>query len=168
MTRLTEKDIAGLGQELTDYEMELLKKAGMTLAEIACFAAGISLKNFALAAQSYRVSVIPITVGEGIIGGFAQSVASIIRKLGFPVSVTKETDVSGFFEAVSEGNEIIFMADDNRFIAFNLRNKMAVDNGVATGKGYVAALSGMAGELTGSEVLVLGYGPVGYHAADFL
>jgi len=168
MTRLTEKDIAGLGQELADYERELFEKTGMSLTEIACFAAGTSLQDFAGAAQSYGVSVIPITAGEGIIGGFAQSVESIVRKLGFRVSVTKETDVSGFFEAISEGNEILFMADDNRFIAFNLRNKKIVDNGNATGKGYVAALCGMAKGLTGCEVLVLGYGPVGFHAVDFL
>ena len=52
------------------------------------------------------------------------------------------------------------MADDNRFIAFNLRNKVVVDNGDATGKGYVSALFGMAKGLKESNVLVLGYGPV--------
>lgn len=168
MTRLTEKDIDGLGQELTGYDIELFEKTGMTLGEIACFASGISLSDFTEAAKSYRVSVIPITAGAGIIGGFVQSVESIIAKLGFPVSVTKETDVSGFFEAVSKGNEIVFMADDGRFIALNLRKKKMADNGDATGKGYVAALHGMAKGLAGCEVLVLGYGPVGSYAADFL
>lgn len=168
MTRLTEKDIDGLGQQIDYYELELLKKTGMTLAEIASFAAGISLGDFNEAAKSYRVSVIPITAGEGVIGGFSESVKNIIEKLGFTVSVTKSTDVSGLFEAISEGNEIIFMADDDRFIAFNLCNKKIADNGAATGRGYVAALYGMAKGLTDCEVLVLGYGPVGSHAADFL
>lgn len=168
MTRLTEKDIAGLGQELTDYDLELLKKTGMTLAEIGCFGAGISLSDLSDGAKDYRVSVIPITAGQGIIGGFAYSVESIVKKLGFSVAVTDKADVAGFFEAVSKGNEIIFMADDERFIAFNLRKQKMADNGEATGKGYGAALYGMAKGLTGCRVLVLGYGPVGSYAADFL
>ncbi|MEL7563364.1 MAG: 3-methylornithyl-N6-L-lysine dehydrogenase PylD [Dehalobacterium sp.] len=168
MTRLTEKDIDGLGLGLTGYEIELFHKTGMTLAEIGCFAAGISVKNFTEAAKSYRVSVVPITAGKGVIGGFAQSVESIIKKLNFPVSVTNNADVSGLFEAVTKGSDIVFMADDDRFIALNLRTKKLVDNGDATGKGYVAALYGMAKGLKECDVLVLGYGPVGSHAVDFL
>jgi len=168
MTRLTEEDIAGLGSGLTGYDIELFQKTGMTLTEIGCFAAGISLENFTAASKNYDVSVIPITAGKGVIGGFAQSVESIIEKLNFRVSVTKSADVSGLFEAVTKGSEIVFMADDERFIALNLRTKKIADNGDATGKGYVAALYGMAKGLKDFEVLVLGYGPVGSHAADFL
>lgn len=168
MTRLTEKDIAGLGREISGYEIGLEKKTGMNLAEIACFAAGISLNCFIEAAKSYQVSVTPVTAGKGVIGGFVHSVASIVETLGFPVSVTKNTDISGFYEAVSEGREIIFMADDDRFIALNLRTKKMADNGEATGRGYVSALYGMAQGLKECPVLVLGYGQVGSKAVDFL
>lgn len=168
MTRLTENDIYGLSEELISYERELEAKTGMTLREIACSAAGISHEKIKAASESYRVSVIPVTAGQGIIGGFAHSVAAIIAGLGFEVSVTGKTDVSGFFEAVSEGKEIIFMADDERFIALNLRTKKIADNGEATGRGYIAALNGMAKGLKGREVLVLGYGQVGSKAADYL
>ncbi|MGI6630322.1 MAG: 3-methylornithyl-N6-L-lysine dehydrogenase PylD [Bacillota bacterium] len=168
MTRLTEKDIDGLSQEITRYEKELLLKTGMSLREIACFAAGISLEVLNAASKTYQVAVIPITSGLGIIGGFAHSVASIVNKLGFPVAVTEKTDVSGFYEAVSTGKDIVFMADDERFIAFNLRTKKMADNGEATGRGYVSALYGMAKGLKGCDVLVLGYGQVGSKAVDFL
>jgi pyrrolysine biosynthesis protein PylD len=168
MTRLTEKDIAGIGSEITGYKQEFFKKVGKTLAEIACSAAGISLDSFYEAAGSYRIAVIPVTAGEGVIGGFVHSVQNIIKSLGFSVSVTEKTDVSGLYEAVAGGNEIVFLADDDKFMALNLRNKKVADNGEATGKGYAAALSSMAGDLAEREVLVLGYGPVGVHAADFL
>ncbi|ATW27247.1 3-methylornithyl-N6-L-lysine dehydrogenase PylD [Candidatus Formimonas warabiya] len=168
MTRLTVKDIDGLDQGFSAYDRELIEKTGMTLGEIACFSAGISPQEFQEAGEDYRVAVVPITAGEGIIGGFAQSVQGIVASLGFQVSVTRETDVDGIFEAVSSGSEIIFMADDVRFIAINLHNKRIADNGEATGRGYVAALNGMAKDLNGCEVLVLGFGQVGSPAVEFL
>ena len=63
------------------------------MAEIACFAAGTSLHDLVAAAESYRVSVIPITAGRDY-----RRVCPVGRKYnqeaGFPVSVTKETDVA--------------------------------------------------------------------------
>jgi pyrrolysine biosynthesis protein PylD len=168
MTRLIESDIDGLERELDIYEKELRIKTGMSLSEIACYAANMPLYNFQQATRSYRVAVVPITSGEGIIGGFSQSVAGIIKKVGFSASVTDETDVAGFYEGVCKGYELVFMADDKRFIALNLRTKKVIDNGYGTGRGYGAALWGMAKGLSGREVLVLGYGPVGSSAAEYL
>lgn len=168
MTRLVENDIAGLERELDVYEEELLKKTGLNLSEVACAGGNITIHDLRKAAQSYRVAVVPITSGEGVIGGFTQFVASIIRKMGFQATVTEETDVAGFYEGVCQENEIIFMADDKKFIALNLRTKKVIDNGYGTGRGFGAALAGMADGLAGREVLVIGFGPVGSSAAEYL
>jgi len=56
------------------------------------------------------------------------------------------------------------MADDNRFVALNIRSSRLVDNAEATGKGYVAGLDLMAGGLAQKRVLVIGCGPVGRSA----
>lgn len=167
MTRLTEKDIWGLEQELDDYDWELQKKTGMSLAQIACFGAGIPETEFRQAAGKIPVSVVPVTAGMGIIGGFTQLVQCIVRHLGFRCQVTKGTDIDGIFIAANKGG-IVFLADDHRFIALNLVNGFAADNNKATARGFVAALNGAASGLRGKEVLVLGAGPVGSETIGFL
>jgi pyrrolysine biosynthesis protein PylD len=168
LTRLTEKDITGLDQELVSYNRDLLKKTGMTLREIACFASGVREEEFIQAGEKLKVAVVPITAGLGVIGGFVHSVQSITRFLGFETVITRRTDVDGFYEATEKKADIVFMADDNRFIAVNLHRGFVADNGVATGRGYVAALYGMSAGLEDQKVLVLGAGPVGRAALKFL
>ncbi|MDA8227976.1 MAG: 3-methylornithyl-N6-L-lysine dehydrogenase PylD, partial [Desulfitobacterium hafniense] len=87
---------------------------------------------------------------------------------GTRVFITGENDVSGFAEAISQGANIIFMADDNRFIAFDSARAKIIDNAEATGRGYVSALYHMAGGLKNKEVLVIGAGRVGISAIQFL
>lgn len=168
LTRLTEKDIIGLDQELVSYSRDLLKKTGMTLREIACFASGVREEEFLRAGEKLKVAVVPITAGLGIIGGFVHSVQDIIRFLGFETVITRGTDVDGFYQAAHQKADIVFMADDNRFIALNLHNGFIADNGIATGRGYVAALHGMSRGLKDKKVLVLGAGPVGRASLEFL
>lgn len=168
MTRLTESDIADLDQELLHYNQELIRKTGMSLGQIACLGAGMDDADFALAGENFSVSVVPITAGLGIIGGFSRSVEAIIRFLGFRTHITNTPDVDGFYEAICVGSDIVFLADDNRFIALNLKTGTVAENGIATGRGFAAALNGMAGGLMGKETLVLGLGPVGRAALNFL
>jgi pyrrolysine biosynthesis protein PylD len=60
------------------------------------------------------------------------------------------------------------MADDVKFIALNVLTGAAADNGEATGRGFAAALTGIAQGLEEKSVLVLGAGPVGISAFTFL
>lgn len=159
MTRLTEKDIFGLEESMGQSDLKLTKATGLTIRKLASLAAGITEEEFCL--RSRKVAVIPITSGEGIIPYFTDSVRSIISYLGYPAEVMSTNDVAGIYEAVTDGKEIIFMADDQRFIAFNLRTKTIVDNGEATARGYVAALNSMSGGLNSQKVLVVGAGEVG-------
>ncbi|MDW7675402.1 MAG: 3-methylornithyl-N6-L-lysine dehydrogenase PylD [Bacillota bacterium] len=168
MTRLTEKDIKGLTYELKLYDADLYRKTGMTLLQIACTAAGLSIDYFLQQSASKKVAVVPITVGQGIIGSFASSIQGVTNYLGFETFVTEETDVTGIAKGVINGADILFMADDNKFIAVNLEKKLIIDNGKATGRGFVAAMQGLANGLKNKEVLVIGAGQVGSEAISYL
>jgi pyrrolysine biosynthesis protein PylD len=168
MTRLIKEDVEGIHSELDLYDAELIEKTGLSLRQVACAAAGISEKDVIQRSSVNKAAVIPITVGEGIIPSFSTAVQSIIQHLGFQAVVTTETDVAGIAEAIAHGANILFMADDLKFIALNIQTGTMADNGAATGKGFVAALNGLACGLEGKEVLVLGAGPVGIGAVAFL
>lgn len=164
MTRLTGKSLVGIDKELDEYNMELLRKTGCTLRGIASRAAGVAETEVRDAGSSAPVAVIPITSGEGIIGHFSQAVQSIVSYIGFASFVTREHDVAGLAEGIKEGAKIVFLADDNCFIAMNLSRGLVVDNAEATARGYVAALECMAGGLHSRDVLVIGAGQVGRSA----
>ncbi|MDR3280103.1 MAG: 3-methylornithyl-N6-L-lysine dehydrogenase PylD [Synergistaceae bacterium] len=162
MTRLTESDIAGSADLLEKYDLYLKELCGVGLAGIASAA---SKKNEILA-RAPRVAVIPITSGLGVINGFSETVAGIAGFLGFDARVTGAADIAGVAEAVSGQYDIIMAADDDTFIAVNLKKRLVSDNGEATGRGYATALSLASGGLRGKNVLMLGAGPVGRAAAE--
>lgn len=166
MTRLRASDIKEITIQLKQYNRELLSKTGHTLAEIAAHAVGA----LPLAASDSRVAgrlaaVVPLTCGQGIIGGFAETVAAVLRFLGMAAFVPRAPDAKGIAEAIACQAEILFLADDDRFIAMALKTGRYADNSEATGKGFVAALDYMTGGLKGRSVLILGAGPVGCAAA---
>ena len=166
MTRLCEKDICQISLELGKYNEELFRKTGCSLWDIAMRSVGGS-KPISCS-EVPPVAVVPITSGEGIIGGFAQTVRDIIIFLGFRAYVTTESDVGGLAQAVTNGSEIIFAADDYQFKAINIKTAKVADNGRYTGRGYAAALEAMVGGIHGKETLVIGAGPVGFGAAEYL
>jgi pyrrolysine biosynthesis protein PylD len=164
MTRLKTEDIKGIASGLNRYDTELFQRTGRTLRGIACHTFNIPEKTFQSIASSVEVGIIPFHSGQGIIRGFTETVGYIIKHLGFKVFITKKTDVSGVAEAVEKNAEVIVMADDQRFIALNIKSNRMSDNSIATAKGYVAGLDLMAGGLEGQKVLVVGCGTVGYNA----
>jgi pyrrolysine biosynthesis protein PylD len=111
---------------------------------------------------------VPVTTGEGLISGFSECVAVILRHMGWMASVTAQADVRGIQEAVDGAAEVLFMADDHRFVAVNVRKGRCVDDDPATAHGYVTALEAAAGGLADRPVLLLGLGPVGRAAAGRL
>lgn len=163
MTRLKQNDVVSIATMLVEYNAELVRMTGCSLRELAVHAVGREVSEDL--AEKPQVAVIPMTCGQGIIEGFVESVASIISYLGFKVVITKSRDAGGVAEAVQNGSEILFMADDDHFVAVNLRTGKVSDNGEATGKGYVAGLVHMCSGLMGKKVLVIGAGPVGSSAA---
>jgi pyrrolysine biosynthesis protein PylD len=168
MTRLTMSDVRSIKISLPSYDRELLRKTGHGLRQIACLAAGCDEKNIAGILARTQAAVVPMTSGQGVIEGFTEAVLGIIEHIGAPCFRTTESDVTGLAEAVERGARVIFLADDSRFIAFDVRNSRIIDNDEATARGYVAALALLAGTLKNKSVLVIGGGRVGRRAIHAL
>ncbi|MDR0508974.1 MAG: 3-methylornithyl-N6-L-lysine dehydrogenase PylD [Candidatus Methanoplasma sp.] len=166
MTRLTDDMVKGIIDSLDGTNDMLITSTGMDTLELACEAIGLTPEMLDL--ENIKVGVVPITSGKGIIKKFSESVAEIARKLGMEAFVTENADVTGIAEALSAEAEIIFMADDIKFIALNTTNGKFSHNSFSTAAGYVTALKGAAGGLAGKEVLILGAGRVGSIAAEMM
>ncbi|HEY3423406.1 MAG TPA: 3-methylornithyl-N6-L-lysine dehydrogenase PylD [Negativicutes bacterium] len=165
MTRLKESDIDQIVYQMEQYNQELISKTGHTLAEIAAHAVGIKRVDEAKVCDPGPIAVIPMTCGQGVIGGFSETVAGILTFLGMKAFVPNSSDAKGFAEALERKAEVFFLADDDQFIAVYLKTCRCFDNSEATGKGYAAALDYMTGGLKDQSVLILGAGAVGYAAA---
>ncbi len=169
MTRLIPSDIAKIGSDLSLFDDHLKKLTGLSLWELACHAAGLENPNQIVESGSIKkIAVIPVKSGLGIISGFTTGVKAIINYLGFEATCTNAADVAGLAEAVENDVEFVFMADDDRFVVFDLNNRTLADNTPAVAKGFVAALNLMAKGLLSQKVLVLGCGPVGYFSVRAL
>ena len=169
MTRLKEEDINKIGPTLHAYDAHLAKTTGLTLKEISIRAAGLAEREMDDALASTRVGVIPITTGQGVIKGFIEAVGDILRHLGASVFQSEASDIGGLAEVIERGANIVFCADDRRFIGLSLLLKKVVDNSEATARGYVEALQAVVRGLKGREVLVIGgAGQVGLHAVRVL
>jgi pyrrolysine biosynthesis protein PylD len=169
MTRLTGENIRDIGMTLKQYDESLIRKTGRPLKQIAIQAAGISEKVFEDALVLNVAAVIPITCGQGMIQGFAESVRAILHHLGVRTVRPRRADIAGIAEAVEKGSTVVFCSDDDRFVAINLPLLRVVDNTEATVKGYVTALELMAGGLSGRQVLVIGgAGQLGWKAVGLL
>ena len=165
MTRLTSDDISNVPDGGSELDSRLVSVTGRTVREIALEAAGLPEGTDL---SGFKVGVVPVTSGLGVIGGFAESVDAIVRRLGMQSHVTSSTDVAGFAEAVASGVDIVMMADDNQFVAYNTRTNTFTDNAYGTAMGYSVALRDAAGGLEGKDVLVVGSGFVGSDAARIL
>ena len=108
-----------------------------------------------------RVAAVPISTGEGVIAGFSACVVATLRHLGCDAWVTTQPDVRGIQAAVAAGAQVVFLADDHRFIALNVTKGCSADDDPATADGYVTALEAAAGGLEGREVLRARPGPGG-------
>jgi len=164
MTRLSESLLQGLGEKLPDYDQELIQKTGSSLASIAYLAAGLEKENLNKNISPKPIAVVPITAGKGLIPGFSLAVESIIRYLGYPAFVTQAHDVAGLAEGFGRGAKILFLADDNLFVAINTETGNIVDNSEATARGYVTALTLVLKGISRKKVLVIGAGRVGGYA----
>jgi len=168
MTRLSGELLIDIDKKLAIYDAELLQKTGSTLRQIASRAADVTEVEVCNGVNSTTVAVIPVTAGKGVIKGFVQAVQSIVSYIGFTSFITRTCDVAGLAEGIKRGAKVIFLADDNCFVAVNLPYELVVDNAEATGRGYVAALECLVGGLGNRRVLVVGAGRVGRSAASSL
>ncbi|MCP4612511.1 MAG: 3-methylornithyl-N6-L-lysine dehydrogenase PylD [Planctomycetes bacterium] len=168
MTRLCTEDIEHIRYELKTYDQQLVNRTGKTLKGIAFHAFGLPDSEFEEIIKSNKVCVIPLTCGQGIIKSFSATVSGIISHLGFHSLVTQNTDAAGIAEAFEQKSDIIFLADDSRFVAINVHTKHVSDNNEMTAKSFVAGLDLMAGGSKGKKALVIGCGSLGSYAAKAL
>jgi len=166
MTRLTPTMIQDVPSSLGSRDADLRGSIGTDLLGLARAAARAGEDAFGL--SSMTAAVVPVTSGQGVTRGFTTSVQAIISHLGASAWQTERTDVSGFHDAVRSGADLIFMADDGEFVAYNRRHGGCVTNVECTALGYVTALEIAAGGLRGREVAVIGAGRVGSHAVRLL
>ena len=156
MTRLKVEDVQDIGHDLEAYDESLITRTGRTLKEIAMESVGMTVDEMDQSLSRFTVGVVPVTSGLGVIQGFTDAVKGILSHIGVKTCQSTATDVGGLAEVIEKGAAIVFLADDERFIAVNLTSKRVIDNAEATARGYVTALNLMAGGLQGCEVLVIG------------
>ncbi len=171
MTRLISEWIVEMEEKAADWNDELKDRTGLDYIGLAATVSGRMPIELEQAASHCKVAAIPITSGLGTIGSFAESVAAIVRAMGFDAFVTEKTDVDGIYEAYAKGADILFMADDDRYIAMNRKNGAVGDNNIATAAGYAEALLALAGSSDCADdvqIAVLGYGIIGRLLATYL
>jgi pyrrolysine biosynthesis protein PylD len=168
MTRLTEEDLRPVPGSLHEYEAQLKRIVGVSLRQVACMAAGVEENLMGTLLDRVSFAAVPVSSGLGVIHGFSHAVSAIVSHLGFESSVTGGSDVSGVAEGMESGADVLFLADDRRFVALVPAIGHVVDNSRATAQGFVAGLELMKGGLAGESVLVVGCGPVGKAAAKVL
>jgi pyrrolysine biosynthesis protein PylD len=165
LTRLQSSDVTAVAAGLAVRESGLRRMTGRGLLGIGCHAAGLDEDRVRKAVAGLTAAVVPVTSGQGMIPGFCGAVRSVLGHIGLSAFVSRRADASGILEAFEAGVDLVFFADDRRFVALNLPLYSVVDNAEATGRGFAAGLDLMAGGVDGRAVLVLGCGPVGRGAA---
>ena len=161
MTRLLSDMICDIPITLHEYDRQLKLITGSTLLEIANHAVASKEQ---LPFEKINAAVVPVSGGQGIINGFVEAVQAVLAYLGMNAFVTVGYNVDGLAEAMDKGANLVFTADDERFIALNLATGKYVDNAKATARAYVTALKSATGGLVGKNVLVIGLGKVGSSA----
>lgn len=163
MTRLTPDMISDV-PNLYKLSYNLMKCLDMDLIDLAHESVGPVSKEIVL--RNVRVGIVPMTCGQGIITGFSNSVKSIVDYLGMSAFVTESTDVAGITEAIRNNAEIIFMADDDQFIALNTHVLKYATNTECTALGYIAALRSLQKSQRNGSILVVGCGRIGSYVVD--
>lgn len=165
MTRLTDDMIRNIPASMRAYESDLAARFGLDCVGVAALAAGLSRDKAKREASRLTAAVVPVTAGLGVIGTFAGVVAAIVRAAGVEAFVTERTDVDGLYEAHQRRADLVFMADDARYIALRLSDGAVADNNVCTSRGF-ARLLNRASAVKNRRVAVLGCGIIGLGAAD--
>ena len=157
MALLTPEDLKNINRQLQEADSAVRRVTGLDIK-------GVCKALYGTSPCSEKVGIVPVTSGNGIIGNFSASLHAITQYFGFDSFVTDMPDVSGYYEAVRNGAEIILMADDNTFLAHNLKNGKIANNQPCTGIIY-AEIASRHLKADSKDVLVVGLGKVGFPGA---
>ncbi|MBR3260896.1 MAG: 3-methylornithyl-N6-L-lysine dehydrogenase PylD [Firmicutes bacterium] len=172
MTRLKTEWIDYMLDGMNDYNSSLKAKTGFDLAGLTMDTFGISKEKYDRLTGSLLVAAVPVTQGEGIISSFSESVAAIVRSMGFRTYVSEDTDVEGIYGSILMDADVVYMADDTRYLAFSRDNGSFGENNYATALGFIMVMRAMmkkAGlDISKEKILVIGNGLVGEEAVQIL
>jgi len=157
MALLTSEDLKNINRQLEEADSAVRRVTGLDIKEVCKALYGTS-------PGCEKVGIVPVTSGNGIIGNFSASLHAITQYFGFESFVTDMPDVSGYYEAVQKGAEIILMADDHTFLAHNLKNGKIANNQPCTGIIY-AEIASRHLKADSKDVLVIGLGKMGFPGA---
>ncbi|WP_156151140.1 3-methylornithyl-N6-L-lysine dehydrogenase PylD [Methanosarcina sp. Kolksee] len=157
MALLTPNDLININRKLQEADSVVQKVTGLDIK-------GVCQALYGTSPLSEKVGIVPVTSGNGIIGNFSASLHAITQYFGFDSFVTDMPDVSGYYEAVQNGAEIILMADDHTFLAHNIKNGKMANNQPCTGVIY-AEIASRYLKADSKDVLVMGLGKVGFPGA---
>ena len=158
MALLTPEDLENINRQLQEADSAVRRVTGLDIK-------GVCNALYGTSPCSEKVGIVPVTSGNGIIGNFSVSLHAITQYFGFDSFVTDMPDVSGYYEAVRNGAEIILMADDNTFLAHNLKNGKIANNQPCTGIIY-AEIASRHLKAESKDVLVVGLGKLGFPGAS--
>ncbi|WNY23916.1 hypothetical protein MmiHf6_12390 [Methanimicrococcus hongohii] len=159
MALLTPEDLANMTNALVENDRLITELTDYSLD-------GLCRKIYGTVPRNEKIAIIPVTAGNGIIGSFSESLLFTVQHFGMDGFITENTDVAGYYEAVTNGADIILMADDLAYIAHNLRNGKIAHNQICTGRIYAEILCHAKDYADDKDVLVIGLGKVGTPALE--
>ena len=172
MTRLKTEWIDYMLEGMNSYNESLRTKTGFDLKGLVMDTFGINAERYDQLAARLLVAAVPVTQGEGIISSFSQSISAIVKSMGFRTYVPDETDVDGIYSSILMDADVIYMADDTRYLAFSRANGSFGENNYATALGFIMVMRAMmkkAGfDISREKLLIIGYGQVGEEAVQIL
>jgi pyrrolysine biosynthesis protein PylD len=160
MALLTPEDLENINRQLQEADSTVRRVTGLDIK-------GVCKALYGTTPGCEKVGIVPISSGNGIIGNFSESLHAIAEYFGFDSFVTVMPDVSGYYEAVRNGAQIILMADDHTFLAHNLKNGKIANNQPCTGVIY-AEIASRYLKAGSKDILVVGLGKVGFPGVEHL
>lgn len=157
MALLTSEDLENINKQLQEADSAVRRVTGLDIK-------GVCKDFYGTTPCCEKIGIVPVTSGNGIIGNFSASLNAITEYFGFDSFVTGMPDVSGYYEAVRNGAQIILMADDHTFLAHNLKNGKIANNQPCTGIIY-AEIASRHLKTSSKDVLAVGLGKVGFPGA---
>jgi pyrrolysine biosynthesis protein PylD len=161
LTRLTARDLAGLDDQAAGDRL-IRAVLGVDLLVLGARAADRPEPWVAERLRGRRLAALSVSAGQGVLPGFAETLAALGRGLGLEAEAMPGADDEALRQASAWGADWVILADDDRFEVRDMAGGVLADNNPATSRAFVAALELLAGGgLAGREVLVLGLGVIG-------
>ncbi|KXB06479.1 hypothetical protein AKJ51_03650 [candidate division MSBL1 archaeon SCGC-AAA382A20] len=164
MTRLDSETLVWVRNNINTLDTKLKNLIDLGLEEICngedYFGKGADKEN--------KIGVIPISSSDGVIRHFSETVSFILNYLDFNSEVASEKDVFGLKKSIEGNKDIVFIADDNRFVAIKFDGLMVIDNTHATARAYSILTREVLSKSSRSRCLLVGLGRVGGNILKYL